>query len=467
MSEYRTLIDRVAERATPPHDAFERLTGRREKRHRNRRIGTALLAIVVAAVGLSGLLLAIGHTTRPPLLVTPPTVAAVAPLWPQYSTDQAGYAQERADAGDPAFTWLLDPAQVATRFAEQFLGWKDASAESIAAGISSRVSIPLCESPSPCSRYTLPGGLLPATVTLSRLGKTGVGGVWSVTGVRDPTISIWGPGGQRLREAALLGADDPLAAVAGGEAGVGAAALTDGPCGFLLRTRQVTLVQSPAYFDAGADLGTCPAAQDAASTLGYVLAFTPGKARPGEGHQAEPLRLTATAVAFVPSTRPRPLPTPTDYAIRLPAVPTGVDEAGLTIFDAPTNLPEGTWVVAEVSDATSGSSSIVQVQGGHIRLRVADTCRKVGTLAGSRFTLTVRLQFAVAAGLICGINMPLCGREPPQAPRAIAILGRNFEYVRGPLTANGTSLAVSRIYELSAETCTATGHELIINPQSG
>jgi hypothetical protein len=51
MSDLRTQLDRVAARAQPGTDAFERLAHRRRRRHRNRRIAAGIVALAVATGG--------------------------------------------------------------------------------------------------------------------------------------------------------------------------------------------------------------------------------------------------------------------------------------------------------------------------------------------------------------------------------------------------------------------------------
>src|SRR5688500_4009523 len=56
-------------------------------------------------------------------------------MWPQSTLDEVHAAQERADAGDPAYTWLLNAdldadegplgAQFFARFIEDNLGWRE------------------------------------------------------------------------------------------------------------------------------------------------------------------------------------------------------------------------------------------------------------------------------------------------------------------------------------------------------
>jgi hypothetical protein len=456
VSEYRSLIDRVADPVNPPPDAFERLVRRRTHRHRNRRIGTAVLSVAVAAAGISGAFVAFGHPTKPLGGVTIPGSVEVAPLWPQYSADQARRAQERADAGDPNFTWLLDSSTVAESFAKQYLGWGIATSTEIATGSSAQVIIDVCRSVDPCPDNRLRTAPWLASVTLRRLNRSGDGGTWSVTGVRDPAVGIWGPDGHPLREHESLGSDDPVAvtAEAQGDA-VGIGTLTDGPCGFLLRSRQA-IGSGVTYVALTPDMGSCREGSGTKSAPGYVLAYLPGRAQlVDEGHHPEGIRLTALPVRFVSSAQGQTLPSPTEYWIDLPTAPMGTDATNSAILDATTNLPENTWVSLFIKGPHWATLPYAQVHGGLIEIRASnDRChRKDGKLIGSRFIVTATVGPGGVRFFSCGFSArsQYCGF--PQAPSAIQVLGRHFEFVQGPQV-HGGILEASHSYQLSADTCT-------------
>jgi hypothetical protein len=67
MPELRDLLERRASRYEPPPDLFDRVLDRRRRRDRNRRVGTALVALAVAAAGIGGLVRAFSSDpeTRP------------------------------------------------------------------------------------------------------------------------------------------------------------------------------------------------------------------------------------------------------------------------------------------------------------------------------------------------------------------------------------------------------------------
>jgi hypothetical protein len=67
MPELHDLLERRASRYEPPPDLFDRVLDRHRRRDRNRRIGSALVALAVAAVVIGGLARALtsGSETRP------------------------------------------------------------------------------------------------------------------------------------------------------------------------------------------------------------------------------------------------------------------------------------------------------------------------------------------------------------------------------------------------------------------
>jgi len=110
-------------------------------------VGAAAVVIVVA--GAVGLNFFVNHqpgigtaspspsaaTASPEPTSSPPTSGG---MWPQTSLDEVRQAQERADAGDPDYTWQLDPqlavdiphsfdsedSAFITRFLREVLGWE-------------------------------------------------------------------------------------------------------------------------------------------------------------------------------------------------------------------------------------------------------------------------------------------------------------------------------------------------------
>jgi hypothetical protein len=103
--------------------------------HPNTIAKLGVTAVAVTAVGLVGLTILQGPAIGPTASPMPPTSAS---MWPQSTIDEVRHAQERADAGDPAYTWQVDPqlfsgnwyshaarlqAQLVDRFLREKLGW--------------------------------------------------------------------------------------------------------------------------------------------------------------------------------------------------------------------------------------------------------------------------------------------------------------------------------------------------------
>jgi hypothetical protein len=69
----RALFERAATWFDPPGDILERMTIRRDRRRRNRRLGTAAMALIVAGISAAVLLRAFGNFGRHVPAVRPPT----------------------------------------------------------------------------------------------------------------------------------------------------------------------------------------------------------------------------------------------------------------------------------------------------------------------------------------------------------------------------------------------------------
>ena len=72
MIEDRDLFERAATWFDPPGDILERMTLRRDRRRRNRRLGTAAMALIVAAISAAVLVRAFGNVGRHVPAVRPP-----------------------------------------------------------------------------------------------------------------------------------------------------------------------------------------------------------------------------------------------------------------------------------------------------------------------------------------------------------------------------------------------------------
>ena len=117
-------------------------------------------------------------------------------LWPERTQAALDATQSRADAGDPDVAWRLDPKAVATRFAEDVMGWRtpdgtyivDVAASPSPSGSIEvsldRYAIP-CPSPMPGGPPTgCPPPYEGEQLTLVQAGTVGERGIWSVAEVR-------------------------------------------------------------------------------------------------------------------------------------------------------------------------------------------------------------------------------------------------------------------------------------------
>jgi hypothetical protein len=109
-----------------PDDPFERLHRRRSRRQRNRRVGTATLALAIALGGTLGAFAAFDHhrTPKPPATHiggNPP--AYIDALWPDRTADELAHTEARIAAGEAE--WRLDPIATARRFANDVLAWQN------------------------------------------------------------------------------------------------------------------------------------------------------------------------------------------------------------------------------------------------------------------------------------------------------------------------------------------------------
>ena len=125
-------------------------------------------------------------------------------LWPERTGAELEAVQSKADAGDPTVAWRLDPKEVATRFAEEVLGWGSPEGRYVVEnmlndsppgpGIAqlslARYAIP-CPSPAPgANLIDCPPPFEGEQITLVQKASGGERGVWSVTEVRATDIAL-------------------------------------------------------------------------------------------------------------------------------------------------------------------------------------------------------------------------------------------------------------------------------------
>jgi hypothetical protein len=193
MSDLRTRLERLGERARPAPDAFAKLDRARRRRDRNRRIAAGSVALLLA---LGGSIFAIsafrGGESR-----TADGDEGFFALWPQSTLDGARAAQHGMEAGDPDLQWQLDPQDVALRFADYALGWQNPAMVSLTPTGSSFVDVSVVDV------WGSRDIRRQAIVTIDRLvggESSGVWtstGVWSVIAVRSPEFDLrFGAGGE-------------------------------------------------------------------------------------------------------------------------------------------------------------------------------------------------------------------------------------------------------------------------------
>jgi len=120
-------------------------------------------------------------------------------LWPERTAAMLASAQSLADSGDPSVAWRLDPNEVATRFAEDVLGWGSpqsgytVSTTQEGAGAATVVvsRLPIhCPVPTPGTTPSCPLPFAEETLALRQAGTLGETGVWSVASVRASGLDL-------------------------------------------------------------------------------------------------------------------------------------------------------------------------------------------------------------------------------------------------------------------------------------
>jgi len=108
-------------------------------------------------------------------------------------------AQSLADSGDPSVAWRLDPNEVATRFAEDVLGWGSPGSgytvsttqEGAAAATAVVSRLPVhCPATAPGTTPSCPLPFAEETLALRQAGTLGETGVWSVASVRASGLDL-------------------------------------------------------------------------------------------------------------------------------------------------------------------------------------------------------------------------------------------------------------------------------------
>lgn len=189
MSDLRTRLERIGDRAHPAPDAFVRFDGKRRRRERNRRVSAGVVAFVVAAAGSIGIFTLVGDDGED---VLGGGQGGFFALWPEQTAEGLESAQDAVDAEDPAFDWRAEPALVAERFATEVLVWPDAIVTTLETEPPSDVnSVTLAVPPAASCDTVVTDAECPTghvTLTMERLGRSD--GVWSVTGVHSSDLAL-------------------------------------------------------------------------------------------------------------------------------------------------------------------------------------------------------------------------------------------------------------------------------------
>ncbi len=131
MTDYRSVLERDLRRVGPPAFTLDDVARRRDRRQRNRRIGTAVLALAVAAAAIGGVVRAfrVGETPRPANLPSTADAWSRVPLEPATNAHQvwvnaitpggpglvaAGFADDQAAVwtSSDGRTWSRVPSEL-------------------------------------------------------------------------------------------------------------------------------------------------------------------------------------------------------------------------------------------------------------------------------------------------------------------------------------------------------------------
>ena len=139
MSDYRDLLERERRRFRMPHGSMEELERRRDRKRRNRRIASGIVALVIAAAGIGAGLYALRPAGNGKPVVTPtPTVAPpsahglLAPSGPiQFVSPEKGWAVrpngQIVATVDGGKTWMVQHkgtmAIIGVQFIDDMHGW--------------------------------------------------------------------------------------------------------------------------------------------------------------------------------------------------------------------------------------------------------------------------------------------------------------------------------------------------------
>src|SRR5262245_45143206 len=216
MSDRFDVLERYAPMFEAPEPSFERFLRRRDRKRRTQRIAAGVVGIAVFLVALwvvmTGGPFDRASTPADDPRPEPPTSDL---MWPQTSLEEVRQAQELADAGDPAYTWQVDPklvvgdawahlrdngpSEIVARFLREELGWEGFRLMDLGAGddVGSDGTLadlayircapdgtnPLYPNePAACAPTIDERRYETGKIDLTQLDKQGVTGIWVVTG---------------------------------------------------------------------------------------------------------------------------------------------------------------------------------------------------------------------------------------------------------------------------------------------
>jgi hypothetical protein len=194
MHDVRRLLDAEASRVRGDVRALDAIVRRAGRRRRNRRVGTAAVALIVAGAGMVGAFTVFGR----PGSEAGPAAGAYRGIWPQPGLEEAEIAQSRADRGDHRLTHQLDANVFVHTFARDGLHWTDIAFDPLdeeAVRGSGPLSVavrgcPFDDSPQPQAQGAPAAPPedcpLEVEVTIERLLRQDASGIWLVTDVTSP-----------------------------------------------------------------------------------------------------------------------------------------------------------------------------------------------------------------------------------------------------------------------------------------
>jgi hypothetical protein len=311
MSDLRTRLERLGERARPVSDAFERLERVRRRRERNRQLAAGVVALLVAVAGSLAAFSALRTSDRD--FADGGESEIFFALWPESTLEDAQATQDAVDAGEPALSWRLDPEETALALVRDALGWPEPPEELAHSSTTSpdgTVTVDVVKQPDPGTCQSPECAGRDVVVRLRQL--VAEGGIWSVVSVESPVFNMPLHPGEEVdlgRELSIAAGWPDGTEVAVGFAGTGG-------CSFFnertVAVRDLSVVERVAA-----------AAAIPAGCTGYVYALTPSTPQgqialgriifPSGGLDAKPdlaytlvTSITAVPVQFVEATAAEP-----------------------------------------------------------------------------------------------------------------------------------------------------------------